>query len=119
MFQPCSCQAGKSIVSHRLDVFLIQPVELIEVKQRRTTYDPVDREGLGELLAGNDHRLIIERPANQTEEIEHGIRQIAHVFIRRNTVIAVALGQLLAIFADNYRQMAVLGRLHAQGVECL
>src|SRR5438270_673637 len=59
------------------EVDAVQPVELLEVEDRRARADPVEREALHELVAGHHRRLVVVAPAEQGEEVDERLGDVA------------------------------------------
>ncbi len=97
-----------------LDVVLIEPKELFRVERGGRTVDIVDVEQLDHLVHRED-LLIAVRPAQAHQVVEQRLRQVALLAILHDAHRPVALGQALAVVAEDHRHVGVLGRLGPQG----
>ena len=90
--------------SHRrfLDVVAVEPVQFFHIKNSRGRSDPFQREFPNQLLRGKHFtRAAARRPAQQDQVIGERFRQHAHLAKVGNRRRPVALGQPLAVAAEN------------------
>ena len=99
----------------RLHVLLIDPVQLVRVQSRGGCPQPFPSETGNQLLYREDF-LVAVRPAEPGQVVEHRIRQVAGVQVVQRVGRFFAFGQLFAVRRQQQRQMAILRRRPAQGL---
>ena len=107
---------GKLGVGHAVDVLGIDPVELLGVEGRRVLRDAVERELAGQDIARNDRGLAVERPAEQRQIVDEGIGQVAGVAVLLHRGGAVALGEFLAVGAQDHGDVRERRHGRAEGL---
>ena len=71
---------------------------------------------LRQLVHAEDAGVVIERPAEEGEEVDHRFRQVAIHAVVEHGCVAGALAELLLVGAEDERQVCPDGRLPAEGV---
>ena len=83
----------------------VHPLELFRVEDCRVLRQAIRREQFDHLRHRHDLDVVSGGPPEQREEIEHRLRQNAHVLIVADGSRAVALAQLLPVEPMNHRQV--------------
>ena len=96
-----------------LDVLLIEPEQFLRIECGRSPVDVADVEQLDHLVDAED-LLIAVRPAEPHQIVEQGLGQIAVLPVLHDADRAVALGEPLAVRAQNHGHVGILRRLPAQ-----
>ena len=107
---------GKLGIGHAVDVLGVDPVEFLGVEGRRVLGDAVERELAGQDIARNDCGLAVERPAEQRQIVHKGVGQVAGIAILLYGGGAVALGELLAVGAQDHGDVGEGGHRRAHGL---
>ena len=95
----------------RAQVDAVHPVELRVVERRRARADALEREPLDELVPGHDRRLAVGRPAEEREEVHERLGHVAGVAELVDGHGAVTLRELLAVLAEDARDVRIDGKL--------
>ena len=111
-------QMGTQVFGHirgvgRFQIMLIEPEQLVGVEGgRRAVHRPQieQRDHLGPA----EHFLVPMRPAEPHQIVEQRLGQIAFVAVLQHADRAVALGQALAVGAQDHRHMGIGRRRHAE-----
>jgi len=103
-------------IGHVLDVVLLNPVELGQVERGRVLGEMVERELRGKDVARHDRRVAVERPAKECEIVHEGVRQVTRVAILLDGGGPMALGELLAVRAENHGDVREDGHGHVEGL---
>ena len=96
------------------DVLAVEVVQLLKVEEGRVGDDTLQGEVLEELFARDDRGLVVQRPAEEHEEVQHRGRQIAVAGVVEQGRVAAPLAQLLAVWADDKGEVGEGGRLEAK-----
>ena len=107
---------GKLSVGHAVDVLGINPIKLLGVEGRRVLGDAVERELAGQDIARDDCGLAVERPAEQRQIVDEGVGQVTGVAVLLHRGGAVALGELLAVGAQDHGDVGERGHGRAEGL---
>ena len=70
----------------------------------------------GEHVARDDRGLAVERPAEQRQVVDEGVGQVAGVAVLLHRGGAVALGELLAVGAQDHGDVGERGHGRAEGL---
>ena len=97
----------------------VQPRQLLVVEDGRARRDALEREELQQLVAREDLRLVVVGPAEPREEVDERLRDVALLAEVLDRLRAVALGELLAVAAEDVGGVRVDGRLVAERAENL
>ena len=89
----------------RAQVDAVHPLELLGVEDRRRRVDALEREEPDQLLAREQLALGVEVPAEQREEVDDRLGQVAGLAQLLDARGAVALGEALAVGAEEQRQV--------------
>ena len=110
---------GKVLRRHRLDVFAVEPRQLVIVKDGRRLADAAHIKRLFQLGKGKDLPVVLGTPAEQRDIVDDRLRQIALVDQIIKAGGAVALAQLgdvaVRVLAHDQGQVDVGRNLPAEG----
>ena len=95
----------------RAEVDAVHPVELRVVELRRARAHALEREPLDELVAAHDRRLAVGRPAEQREEVDERLGEVAGLAELVDAGRAVPLRELLPVLPEDVRHVRVDGQL--------
>src|SRR5690606_10811404 len=99
---------------HPADVLAVEPLELARVEDGALEIDPFEREPLDQLRDVEDLLVGPGGPAEEREEVDHGLRQDALVTVLSDGRGAVALGEPLAVRAEDHGDVSEDGRLEPE-----
>ncbi len=108
---------GVLLGGQRAQVDAVHPVELGVVEGGRALADPLEREPLDQLVPRHDRRLAVGRPAEQREEVHQRRRDVAGCAELVHRDGAVPLRELLAVLAEDVRDVRVGRNLGAQSLQ--
>jgi hypothetical protein len=94
----------------------VEPVELFGVELGGGRGDVVEVEPLHQLRAAED-LVVAVAPAEAGQVVDDGLGQVAVVVVLGDAHRAVALGELLAVVAEDHRQVGVLRHHGAEGLQ--
>src|SRR5579884_3096767 len=98
-----------------LDVVAVQPVQLFKIENSRRRSNPLQRKFLDQLLFGeNFARAAGGRPAEQRQVIDQSFGEHTHVTKVCDGSCTVALGEPLAIAAEDGGEVSEFGHRPAQ-----
>ena len=103
----------------RAQVDAVQPVELRVVERAGARADRLEAEPLDDLVARHDRRLAVGRPADQGEEVDERLGEVARGAELVHRERAVPLRELLAVVAEEAAEVRVGGRLVAERLQDL
>ena len=101
------------------DVLAVHPAQLLHVEAGGARLAAVEGERLDHLLARHDLAVLAGRPAEQDEEVEERLGQIALLLELADERRAIALRIRLSLVVDDHRQVAIFGRRGAHRLEDL
>ena len=87
------------------DVLLVEPVELVLAEDGVAAADAFERERGDELVAREDLLIGSRRPAEEREEVDHGLGKIAEAVILHHRRRAVPLAQTLLVRPEDERHV--------------
>ena len=94
-----------------LHVMEVDPVELFDVEDGRVLGDAVE----GELfIAAEDFLIAFRRPAEEGQEVDQCVGQVAHIAVLLDRCSAMALAHLLLVGAEDERYVSELRGFKAQ-----
>ena len=106
----------KLVFVELLHIMEVDPVQFFDVEYGRVLGDAVEGELFDEFVAAEDFLIAIRRPAEESQEVDQGIRQIAHVAVLLDRRSAMALTHLLLVSAEDERYVGELRSFEAQGL---
>ena len=98
----------------RAQVHAVHPVELRVVERRRARPDALEREPLDQLVGRHDRRLAVRGPAQEREEVHERFGDVSRSSELVDGHGPVALRELLAVRAEDVRDVGVDGRLRSE-----
>ena len=101
---------------HPPQVLAVQPGELGDVEHRAAERDPLEREGLDELLERELLALVRHRPAHERQVVEQRLREEAGLAVEVEAHRVLALRDLRAVGVAQQRQVAEDRRLPAEAL---
>src|ERR1035441_9965673 len=95
----------------------IEPVELVEVEDGRGGGDAFEGKGAGELGEGEGLGLaVFGAPTEEGEVVDEGLGQVAHLAEGGDGGCSVALGEALAVGAEDGGEVGKFGNGPAEGL---
>ena len=92
----------------------VDPVELFDVEDGRVLGDAVEGELFDEFVAAEDFLIAFRRPAEEGQEVDQCVGQVAHVAVLLDRRSAMALAHLLLVGAEDERYVSELRGFKAQ-----
>ena len=108
-------QRGQAFRRGFLDVVGVQPLQLLQVKDRGRVAQVARREELHQFLAVED-LLVAAGPAQARQVVHQGLGQVAQLLVLHHRERAVALGQLGLVRPQDHGHVAELGHVPAKGL---
>ncbi len=100
----------------RLDVLRVDPQELLRIEDGRRRLNVLPGKFLDQLVPRKNF-LVAMRPAEPGQVIDHGLRQISHVFVRHDRRRPVALRETRFVGPEDHGEMAEARRRKPEGLE--
>ena len=107
---------GELTVAQVAYVVAVEPGQLVRVEDRRGAGDALQREGADQLRGREHLRAVVQGPSEQGQEVDHGLREVAHFAVLGDGRGAVPLAELGAVRGQDDGQVGEERRFPPEGL---